>query len=153
MTDSTFTRPVSQRARDLAVTIDIALSTNPDGFTLTPIGFHMLGTPDDVYMPTGYAVGGIIPSLTAQPNPRGYVSALDKLATWAEKYFILADALRTEDVYVGGWLDSESQTVYVDATLILPDRDNALALARLFGEKAIGVFENGHYVETITVTQ
>lgn len=150
---SEFTRPTSQRAKELAVDIDIALSTHPEGFTLTPIGFYVLGGPDDVFMPTGYAVGGIIPSLVIRTNPRSYVSNLDKLATWADKYFTLRDALPTEDIYVGGWRDDTPlhQAVYVDAVLLIPDRDKALALASMFNEKAIGHIVNGEYEGTINV--
>lgn len=145
-----FLRLHTPRAQGLALTIESVMSARPDGFTLGTTlngGTILLGVAGDYMQPTGYAVGGIIPGLRVSTrNPRSY-PVLDKFATWAEKYFVIRDALPLDDIYVGGWKDDAN--FWLDATLILPDVSVARRFGKLKGEKAIGRIENGHYMETL----
>lgn len=147
-----FLRTHSSRAQVLALTIESVMSTHPDGFTLGTTasgGTILLGVMGDYLKPSGYAVGGIMPGLRVTTrNPRAY-PALDKFALWAERYYILRDALPETDIYVGGWKDDAN--FWLDATLILPTLEVASAFGRLKGEKAVGRFVSGEYVETITL--
>lgn len=148
-----FIRPHTDRAQRLAVDIDLAMAENPEGFTLhvSIRGYDnvILGSDADFHMPTGWAVGGIIPGLRVSTrNPRSY-PVLDKFATWSEKYWILRDVLPDVQIYVGGWKDDAN--FWLDAVLILPDQGQATAFARMKGEKAIGRLHRGRYQETVTV--
>ena len=88
----------------------------------------------EVYNGQGYAVGGVLPSVTVPVN-----------SDWHEmvKDFVLSNAeifLNGRPVYLGTWIDGD--VVWLDASEIYEDLDTALTVARERGEKAIWDFAN-----------
>ena len=89
---------------------------------------------------TGYYVGGLVPSLTIHrdSNEHGY-----SLAAYALRESIPVDA---GQVYLGTWIDTDTDTVYFDASEWFEDRELALAVARVRMELAIWDIANGEEI-------
>lgn len=91
---------------------------------------------------TGYAVGGILPTITvAYPATRAAIA--DAILAMHRR---MAD--RAPGAYIGTWCDDATQTVSIDAVVILPDRESAGILARTLRERAIYAFETGETIES-----
>lgn len=81
---------------------------------------------------SGYVVGGVVPSLVLDPSsPTDTVAR--EIAQWVHAH---ADAIATADS-VGWWTDTVDGRVHVDASDIVADRDEALAIGRARGEIAL----------------
>lgn len=127
-----------------SVDIDIALSTNPEGFTLGWDGDWKLVTPETFPELTGYAVGGVVPSLKLKPNTHN--AHFVEICDWIKKYGVQSGQ------FYGGWKDSDTGLFYVDVVEIIPTLSDALEAARQSQELAVGVFKRGEYVDTIQVS-
>lgn len=86
---------------------------------------------------TGYYVGGLVPSVTLHrdSNAADYL-----LAAIGLQNVVPMDA---ESVYLGTWIDTDTDTVYFDVSEHFTDRTEAMRVARLRGELAIWDIANG----------
>ncbi|WP_029090044.1 hypothetical protein [Brevibacterium album] len=94
----------------------------------------------------GYVVGGLVPSIVLAEPDQWLPDVQDAVAR------ILSDLIVTETVAaaqaVGVWRDSDTGLVYVDASSIIADREDALAVARERGELAVWDRVNGREIRT-----
>ena len=103
-----------QTLKEVLSTIAIVAATNPMGFTYN--------INEDKMQTTGYAV-----ALSATQNSFGADGFL-KVVEYARKHSIEC---------IGGWLDSETGKFYFDATVIVNDKEQAIALGKANGQIAI----------------
>lgn len=125
---------------------DAAESTIVNGggtFRRDTLGADIIGRQSGETRPAdAWCVGGILPSMTvAYPATRSSI---------ADAILAMHGAMaeRAPGAYIGTWCDDASATVYVDAVVILPDRDSAAILGRTLGERAIYNLATG---ETVTL--
>jgi hypothetical protein len=87
---------------------------------------------------TGYMVGGATDSLIMHAhmltNPNHHAGAAGMIGKWAASN--IESVLDTE-VFLGGWIDTETDMAYVDLTIWYSDREQAIRDAKLFDEIAI----------------
>lgn len=133
--------------QELVTTIAASFMIRPSGFTLTPIEFEYLGDDDVADIPTGYAVGGILPSVVDSDLVKNLQNGL--VRGFVRNYRALTSIL-TEDVYIGGWQDQNGLQC-LDAVLIVRQFDRALRLSKAWNQKAMGQMKLGKYVRTIEV--
>lgn len=50
--------------------------------------------------------------------------------------------LNTNKLYIGGWIDKKENKFYLDFTIHIKNKENALLIARLFKQKAIWDIQN-----------
>lgn len=88
----------------------------------------------------GYYVGGAVPS-EVFPNTgdmSDYANAVTNITRQVQGLG-----------YIGSWLDTETNTVYVDAVDWIEDRTIAIAVARDRGELAIWDIANGEEIRAV----
>lgn len=128
-------------------------------------GPHPSGTPQSVHgsiTPTGIAKrtvreGGLTVRLGANLYPDGgfavavhpeatrifSVEEFKRDATEHVRQYVADndDLLSLDERFLGTWLDTETAKVYLDVSIVLPDKDAAMRVAKDHGEKAIFDFE------------
>lgn len=88
----------------------------------------------------GYYVGGLVPSVTLHKDSN------------AVAYALTADSFRNripvnlDGAYLGTWIDTDTDTVYFDASEHFTNRTEAMRVARLRGELAIWDIANGEEI-------
>lgn len=88
----------------------------------------------------GYYVGGLVPSVTLHRDSN------------VVAYSLTADSFRNtipvnrDGVYLGTWIDTETDTVYFDASEHFTDRTEAMRVGRLRNELAIWDIANGEEI-------
>jgi hypothetical protein len=67
----------------------------------------------------------------------------DLINTYAKDH---AEILQNPDAYMGGWLDVEAGTVYLDISINVADKEKARALAQANGQEGIYDLDNGQTI-------
>lgn len=91
---------------------------------------------------TGYMVGGYEASLIFGRDvlEAGHsVTAYQMILQYVGKHFTM---LTRFDVFLGGWIDTDTDLVYVDISQHFEDKSEAMAAARFHDEIAIWDLEN-----------
>jgi hypothetical protein len=88
----------------------------------------------EVYDNGGYAVGGFVPSKTIPVGQNWHDTVREFVQ---ENASVFNNGHR---MYLGTWIDGD--TVWLDVSAIFEDKDEAIAVARANGEKAIWDFDN-----------
>jgi len=81
----------------------------------------------------GYVIGGVCEPLVLVKEARP-IGAIEKIAEWLDK---------TNSTYVGSWVDDREQLVYIDGCDIRYNREDAIALGKLFNQIAIWDIDEG----------
>lgn len=121
------------------VIIQKLIEKNPDGFTVNGLNFEPIGK--DV---TGYAVGGIIPSMLID---RDDYDSYD-MEVFCSRFEVLQDVLG-DKLYLGGW--ANNNTLCLDAVVMTQLHYDAKLLSATWAQLAYGCIKNGEYVGTKTV--
>jgi len=84
---------------------------------------------------SGYMVGGYVDSLIFDSGLLGHGTvAYDMILRWVSSHAALATKF---SVFVGGWIDTDTDLVYIDLSQHFIDKSDALAVARFHDEIAI----------------
>lgn len=89
--------------------------------------------PDSGFMVGGFANSLIFDSLLVTDASHWAVS-FNGIANWVNNNLTLATA---PEMYIGGWIDKETNSMYVDLSKLVVDREAAILTAKELGEIAI----------------
>lgn len=116
-------------------TLQQLVADNPDGFTVKGTDFTAINE-------TGYAVGGVIPTLRVSNEDYYTVDAEEFFDSFAALQQTLGDRL-----FLGGWV--KDGIVHVDAVLISPNEHGARRLGKALNQDAIAKLTDGEYIYTL----
>uniref|UniRef100_A0A7C5UT15 Uncharacterized protein n=1 Tax=candidate division CPR3 bacterium TaxID=2268181 RepID=A0A7C5UT15_UNCC3 len=100
------------------------INKNLNGFT---IDFNL----KPIEKKKGFFVG-----ITNNSN-KDFNKAINNLLSIKEKMF-----KNCKNLYIGGWLDNETKTYFLDLSIYLNNKQDSLNIARLFNQKAIFDIKN-----------
>ena len=112
------------------------IKSNPDGFTVSIDG--------ETVPPSGFAVAPIkVAEIEVRPDQLTE-DVVDQLIDNIERI----QAITNEDIYAGGWLDSESGNYFLDASMVIDDPARALYAAN--ASEQLAIFDLGTFNEIRT---
>jgi hypothetical protein len=121
--------------------IDILMSeTRDNGGTTISLNGEQIPT-------TGYMVGGFVDSLIFDAalllEPEHYEMVWEQISQWILKHGIAAMRMGT---FIGGWIDKETGQAYVDLSVHMDSKRNALIAASIMDETAIWDLANNEEI-------